>query len=508
MNPDDDAERRPLLPPADDNGMPASTAGKQSLTLSQRLAVAVPCLVIIFAAEIGASMIAAPMSQIAEGVICRRFHPDVVDPTTDARCKNADVQAELAMLQGWGMTFALIPGLLMAVPYGMLADRYGRKVILCLSLFGMLLVQMTDVVIFLNPESFHYRLVWLDSLWIFIGGGPVVYMALLFTMANDVSTETQRSTTFFYLAAATIGGELASGPLAYVSMRNLGAWSSVFIGIMCLAAAALIAFAVPETRQPKAKESDAECRGQDVRRPVSESLRRRLSDGVKRAAASARRLFWDNRTLGLLLFSLLFSTLGKYVSLILKQYTAKRFQWSWSEAALLSSISAAVNLGLVAVVLPAASQVLLTRLHYSPSAKDMLMVRSGIVASVVGAFTIGLAPGSAMLVVGVVVFALGYGYGPAMRGLLVVVAGDDDVGTLFTAMSVLESAGVIVSGPLMAAAFNVGLSWGEFWTGLPFLAAGCLLSVAALIVFGVGVQEAETVKTVTVLNAEGDDISG
>ncbi|KJZ71934.1 hypothetical protein HIM_08690 [Hirsutella minnesotensis 3608] len=495
-------ETSPLLRTGDDEDNPRAGHGPEPLTTSRRLSIAVPCLLLMLAAEIGSNLLTVPMSQIAEGIICRRLYPDVGSETwEDARCKNSTVQAELSMLQGWEITFGLIPGLVTAIPYGLLADKYGRKAILCLSITGMILAQITDIVIYTRPDVFALRLIWLGSLWTFLGGGPFVYSAMIYTMANDVSVEAQRSTTFLYLAAATVGAELASGPLTYIAMRQGGAWLSVYIGLALLFIAALLAFAFPETRQLKVGGTNIESRNEplDNSRP---SIWARLSQGISIVTSSTRYLFFDNITLGLLLFSLVFTTLGRYVSIILLQYTTKRFRWSWSEAGLLSSISATVNLSLTAAILPALSQVLMRKIRLSALAKDLVLVRTGITALILGALGIGLARSSITLVIGVVIYALGSGYAPAMRGLLVQMAGEEHIGTLFTAMSVLESIGVLTAGPMMAAAFRLGLGWGDAWIGLPFILASCLLGCAAVVVFGVSTSKPWYQQPATTTNAD------
>lgn len=122
---------------------------------------------ILFVVELGAGMIVPPTNAIMESIICRRMHPEVFSPppftppppppspsgvvgqlarlrhiaggivlADDPVCKSPDVQGYLAMLRGWAATFDAIPGIVGAVPYGILSDRWGRKGVLALSLGG------------------------------------------------------------------------------------------------------------------------------------------------------------------------------------------------------------------------------------------------------------------------------------------------------------------------------------------------------------------------------------
>lgn len=118
-----------------------------------------------------------------------------------------------------------------------------------------------------------------------------------------------------------------------------GAWFSVFMGAGCLSAAILVALAFPETRNKAARDESTRDDDDGDQPENSPSLRLFRCAGLrawsklalKHATTSVRSYFWDDKRLGLLLFSLIFTSLGKFISVILMQYTTKRFHWSWSE---------------------------------------------------------------------------------------------------------------------------------------------------------------------------------
>lgn len=134
-------EHAPLLnSPARDESEERRDLVRQHL----RLRVTVLCFVVIFILELGSGMLTPPINEIAESVICRQMHPefarhdnstgDPLDP-----CKSDDVQSYLAMLRGWMYTFDALPGLICAVPYGILMDRWGRRPVLLLGILGLFL---------------------------------------------------------------------------------------------------------------------------------------------------------------------------------------------------------------------------------------------------------------------------------------------------------------------------------------------------------------------------------
>lgn len=137
-----------------------------------------------------------------------------------------------------------------------------------------------------------------------------------------------RPSIFFYLSAVPMGCELISMPLTYVAMKR-GPWFSVFSGLACMVTSVLIALLCPETRGMAASPPDDAAGRAGLR-----NLRPRLSALCEQVMALFQAMFLENRRLGLLLSSLLFTTLGRYASTVLMQYTTKRFGWSWSQVRL------------------------------------------------------------------------------------------------------------------------------------------------------------------------------
>lgn len=81
--------------------------------------------------EFGTYMASAPLHQVLEAIICARHAGD--------DCKDRETQGQLTTLLGWYLTFLLIPSLLLVLPFGLLADRFGQKQVLILAAIGILL---------------------------------------------------------------------------------------------------------------------------------------------------------------------------------------------------------------------------------------------------------------------------------------------------------------------------------------------------------------------------------
>ena len=101
---------------------------------------------IIALIDVGAYLADPPQTRVFEANLCYKYYleqdPSVIrgDGTIpEELCKVDLVQQRLAGIFGWQETFNAMPGLFLAVPFGTLADRIGRKWILVAGLFGIVL---------------------------------------------------------------------------------------------------------------------------------------------------------------------------------------------------------------------------------------------------------------------------------------------------------------------------------------------------------------------------------
>ncbi len=154
-----DTESRPLLRDTSRSPSPerSTTPAHGQPTSSQTIpgawrAVIVPLLVAAFLHEVGTNITEVTSSELGEEILCRnRFRDHGGRAGTlalgDPRCKGAEVQADLSMLQAVEHTFGSIPSILTSVLYGVASDRFGRKSILCLGIVGLLVLYAVDFTI-------------------------------------------------------------------------------------------------------------------------------------------------------------------------------------------------------------------------------------------------------------------------------------------------------------------------------------------------------------------------
>lgn len=153
----------------------------------------------VVAADFGYSLAYAPQLSISESIICNQYHhrgggishaiQASAVPGGSPLCKSPEVQGELALLYGWKDTFDMIPGILLALPYGLAADRIGRKPIILLALTGMILEEsLTRIILWWSASGIvPLRLLWLVPMFQLVGGGPQIATSMVFTILTDIT---------------------------------------------------------------------------------------------------------------------------------------------------------------------------------------------------------------------------------------------------------------------------------------------------------------------------------
>ena len=99
-----------------------------------------------------------------------------------------------------------------------------------------------------------------------------------------------------------------------------------------------------------------------------------------------------------------------------------------------------------------------------------------------GAALMAIAPDPVAFATGISLLAFGWGFYSALRSLAIDVVEPSYVGTVSTAIAMVQSCGTMVSGPLISSAFRYGLSADLIWHGLPYMVtAGFFLVTSGLI---------------------------
>ncbi|KAK0656265.1 major facilitator superfamily domain-containing protein [Cercophora newfieldiana] len=464
-----------------------------------RLRVTLLCFLITFLLELGFGISVPPTNELMEGILCRQMHPESTRNSTlpwgqgtpDDPCKNPDVQSYLAMLRGWSYTFEAIPGLLCAVPYGILSDRWGRKPVMLLGILGLTLAVGFNMVVFLLSDIVPLWFTWFGALFYFIGGTAQMVIAMLYTFIADVTPVSERATVFFQMGAAFLVSSVLAGVLGGVIMAKSD-WAALGVSLALLILGLLVGFAFPETvhlhgpamqkttgRLADGRNTSTDEEDDHGKRSPFQNLRLKAKDSF----GDVGEFVIGNKRLSFLMLSIIFVILGKCVTELLMQYATKRYRWTWSKATLLLTVRSVASVVTLLALLPLAGRFCVTRLGMSAMSKDLWLARLSGVFGVLGCLVIAVASNGNLLCVGLVWLSLGSGVSQLTRSLLNSLVEEHHVGIVNALLSIMEQVGVMLAGPLLAKSLSLGMNLGGPWIGLPFIVAALFLAISTAIVF-------------------------
>jgi MFS family permease len=182
--------QRPLL--GEQRHTPPEEAPHKRFSDAERRFFLFVICAIIFLLDTGEMISYAPRLEILESIICQSI-PHERSPTGgDKFCQSAEVQGQLAMIIAWKECFDMLPSIVLAMPYGYLSDRLGRKPVLILAFAGIVLEGIAFRAVCWWHSSVPIRAIWLTPLLQIIGGGTVVTSSMILAMVVDIYDATSR----------------------------------------------------------------------------------------------------------------------------------------------------------------------------------------------------------------------------------------------------------------------------------------------------------------------------
>ena len=87
------------------------------------------CTAIEFLTTFGSAITSIPSTRLIESAVCQR-HYGTDKQIAEHICKDSRVQTDMAQLLGAMASFSALPGLLLTIPYGVVAEHVDRRFIL------------------------------------------------------------------------------------------------------------------------------------------------------------------------------------------------------------------------------------------------------------------------------------------------------------------------------------------------------------------------------------------
>ncbi|KPM33923.1 hypothetical protein AK830_g12649 [Neonectria ditissima] len=478
-------EQSPLLP----NDLPADIVPPKSF----RFRVLLMCIVFLFIVEVSQFIMEPPLQKIMEDIICRKYYPDHLlrEPSIlDRRCKNDQVQQTLAMVRGWSLSFEMATPILAQFPFGIIADKYGRRPVLFLSVFGCLLQTTWVMVVLYFPDVFSIWAMLPGSLFYLVGGGGPMAAAMVWTIVADVVPVAERTSVFYQITAAVLVINVIANPIS-AWLLKFDPWIPMWLSFGFLIAGTGCTLLIPETLGLRRKADDRRqhlTNADDPSHEDPDSLKHHVLKQawftVKNDMGHVWRFIFASKSIMLLLLAIsahMPIRLGFYS--ILLQYISKRFDWDWSTATYVLTVGIIATVVALLVVLPLASTLIDKRYGYSPVRRDLLLSRVSVLFLAIGVVFMACAGRPWLFVASLVVGSMGNAFNTLCRALLNAVVEPHTVATLNTTISLVELLMAVISGPAMGWLFSKGMHLGGAWQGLPFLVMTLLTIVISVAMF-------------------------
>ncbi|WPH00667.1 Hypothetical protein R9X50_00349700 [Acrodontium crateriforme] len=411
----------------------------------------------------------AAQTALLEHIICNQHFQQV--PHVHPDCTDDSVQRELAIVSQGELTAKLLPGLLLNLPYGILADRIGRRTVFGMSLVGILLSQGLTMFILWQADIFSPKLIWFAHAFRIIGGGEAVAVTMIFAALADVFPADARATVFAQIASAAWACQLVA-PLLGAFLMLTSPWVPLLSGYALFACGSLISlYTLPETAPSKAQDSAPHLDQSTSHHPTASILVRCSAQcrlWVVLFCQYCKNIFSVKGALPLL-FGFFTTTIGDSAAGFELQYVHKRYGWSYSYAAAIMTVRSAVALAVLSVFLPLCNRIAASAKGWSTNDRDIAIMRTAAAFLTIGALVLSAASTSWTAILAFIFLAFGAPLTVVGKSLLTALGPKEMAGTLLSSINTAASLGAVVAGPILAASFQHGLRKGGSWIGFPLL---------------------------------------
>ncbi|CAN8097742.1 unnamed protein product [Discula destructiva] len=437
----------------------------------------------------------APKLRMLELSLCREYHssrdPSVINDdgsVPEDLCKLPEIHSSLAKQLGLLAMLGGLPGLVLAVPYGMLADHRSRKLVAGLCVAGFILRDLCYYFVLYFYNTFPQRAVYAAPLFTIIGGGTTVINPMIMAIIAASVSDASRIQAFFLIHVTTLVTELISPPLGSLLMDTLGPHFAFLAGVPFEIAAFSALGLVEEPRSKRCQEVES---NDDEHENFHNNLASETKPNFRKPLMKVVHYFRQDiggllsqKSLLLGLLAVVGCRLGRPMLVLTLQYMSVRFGWHFSKTGYLLSIQAATQIFIFLVVLPAVSAWLLRRKGDAPAA-DLALARGSVMVLSLSTLAMGLAPLAPVFITFMVTYNFGNGFASAMRAFLTSLVPEDRIATLFTTIALFEGLSGFIVPPLLGYAFSIGLGLGGLAMSIPFFIVASIYGLGFLLVWSI-----------------------
>ncbi|KAJ2966801.1 hypothetical protein NUW58_g10580 [Xylaria curta] len=134
------------------------------------------------------------LTRLIEDLICHEYYnvKSLTEPIDESLCKEDAIQKHLAYLLAVTSVLYSIVGFVAAFPWGLAADKIGRKPIVAVAMTGGLVGALMELAVVYWSDVFPITAIWASSAGQLIGGGNGVLIAVVLSMIADTTNEEDR----------------------------------------------------------------------------------------------------------------------------------------------------------------------------------------------------------------------------------------------------------------------------------------------------------------------------
>ncbi|CAI7678157.1 unnamed protein product [Penicillium discolor] len=337
---------------------------------------------------------------------------------------------------------------------------------------------------------------WLSSLFLIIGGGSNVAASVSMMVITDSTPETKRSQIFMYFNAAVIIAEIISPPVGSLLMKQ-SLWVPLLLNSICGAISILLSWYIPETNEHAARHQDGDYTkipssgdNEELSGPLPGDLGSIMA--LAHSLKDSMQIIFTQKNVALIAISFLISTFARDSMAFLLQYISNRYSWPIAKTSWLLSFRAAAQLLQFMLILPWVDRKMLKRFERQPRKKDLYLARISILAITVGFAILGIAPGVGLSMFGIAMYTIGSGFGTFARSLISSLTEPTMIGTLYSALALMETLGSLLAGPVMSWAFRWGVNLGGAWLGMPYLISAAICGAMTTIILLIRLERPES----------------
>ncbi|KLU91073.1 hypothetical protein MAPG_09596, partial [Magnaporthiopsis poae ATCC 64411] len=292
-------------------------------------AVVTTVALMLFAMTLSAMVLIIPLARLVEDDLCRR-HYGTSAPVDEEKCKVDEVQMRLAWLGGCASVINAITELVVSFPWGLLADRFGRKPILRASLASIVMSICWSCFVISRPDLMPVEFSLFASLFAVFGGGVGTAVTIVHAIIADVATD--KASAFMWTSIGAISGFVIGPALAAHMLESASSpWVPVRISGMAVIPILLATMILPETKPAGSIIVEAGApSGSSKNNGFWKALRAQLSDSLSDLHSSVRML---RRTSLLCVMPSFFVTqpVSTAQGATLGQTLSKKFGWKMAQ---------------------------------------------------------------------------------------------------------------------------------------------------------------------------------